>query len=354
MPVEERNIVKEIGIDAKLDGLLNEASRVYSENFDGTAWLGRCIFLSWYCSLGTCTFCFRSTQKHKIKFGEEARRTKESIFTEALIAKSQGWKLEFLTGGYNMYSIKELEEICKACSEIFEEKVWVNFGALTNEDLQILAPHLDGVVASVETLNPTLHKEVCPDKPIEPFEMMLLQAKKLNLRRSITIVLGLGETFEDYKYVHDFINKYELSRITYYSLRPVFGTAFNKGPAPEDVLKWIATTRIDFPKIEIIAGTAETRIPEINYLLKAGANAVTKLPATKIFATTGAEKIHEQVNIAKRKFSSDLLKLKDFDWKRQLDKTDLNEALKQRILDKLKEYEKNRLNKAYKGFELLD
>ena len=41
----------------------SKAKEVFLENFKPVAWYGRCIFLSWYCDVGTCKFCYRSTQK---------------------------------------------------------------------------------------------------------------------------------------------------------------------------------------------------------------------------------------------------------------------------------------------------
>ncbi|MFA6072858.1 MAG: radical SAM protein [Candidatus Woesearchaeota archaeon] len=355
MPVVGRNDVTKIIIEPELELLLKQASKIHEQSFGKTAWLGRCIFLSWYCGIGTCTFCFRSTQKHKIKFPEQGRRTKESIYTEALIAKSQGWKLEFLTGGHDMYPDFEILEIAKVCSEIFEEKIWLNIGAMNEEELKKFLPYVEGVVASLETTNKKLHDVVCPDKPMEPYFEMLIVAKKLNVKRSITIVLGLGETIEDYESLKEVIKKYDVNRITIYSLRPVKGTIFTQGPSSEYVALWIAKTRIDFPTLEIIAGSSETRIAELGLLLRSGANALTKLPATKIFGTTGAQDIHNQVLMAGREFSSDLVKLQNnnLDFKDQLDKTTLSSDMKDKILEKIKDYQKNRLNKSYKSFELV-
>ena len=176
-------------------------------------------------------------------------------------------------------------------------------------------------------------------------------AKELGLKRSMTIVLGLGETIKDYSYVQEWIKKYELSRITYYALRPVKGTPYEKGPDPEYVAEWIAQTRIDFPNIEIIVGSAETRIPEIHLLLEAGANAITKIPATKIFGTTGAKEIHDEVKKANREFTSELLTMKETDWEKELGRTTLNDDMKKKVVERIHDYEKNRLAKDYKEFK---
>lgn len=355
MPVENKNTVNSVKIDSELKKLVDKANSIYHENFNGDAWLGRCIFLSWYCALGDCDFCFRSTQKHKIKHPATARRTYESIYTEAFLAKVLNWKLEFLTGGYGIFEFSQIVEIAKTVSEIFGEKIWVNLGTLGKKQFEQLLPYIEGYVASVETLEPKLHKKVAPSKPMTPYDKSLKIAKELGLKTSITIVLGLGEPIEDYAYVKEYIKKYDLDRITYYALRPVMNTPYTQGPSPEFVSEWIAKTRIDFPKIEIIVGTAETRIAEISTLLKAGANAITKIPATKIFGTSGAEKIHEQVKVAGRKFISELMHLpKNINWEKEVNSAIKDETLANKIISKIKDYEVNRLNKKYKDFDKLE
>jgi len=352
MPITGKNTVKEVIISDELKKLLDKATVVYNENFNGDCWLGRCIFLSWYCALGDCDFCFRSTQKHKIQHPATARRTKESIYTEAFIAKVLNWKLEFLTGGYGIFEFDQIVEITKTVSEIFGHKIWVNLGTLPRPQFEKLLPYIEGYVASVETLEPVLHKKVAPSKPMGPYDKSLKTAKELGLKTSITIVLGLGEPIEDYEYVKEYIKKYDLSRITYYALRPVTNTPYERGPDPEFIAEWIARTRIDFPKIEIIVGSAETRLPEISTLLAAGANAITKVPATKIFGTTGAEDIHKLVEKDGRKFTSELRELpSDINWKKEVNSVIKDKVLAVKIIDKLHDYEKNRLSKGYKNFK---
>ncbi|MCF7872085.1 radical SAM protein [Candidatus Woesearchaeota archaeon] len=353
MPIQGKNNVDEIIVTKDLQNLIDKANSCYKSNFNGDAWLGRCIFLSWYCALGNCDFCFRSTQKHKIKHPANARRTYESIYAEAFIAKFLNWKLEFITGGYGIFEFEDLVKIAKTVSDIFGEKIWVNLGTLSKQQFEQLIPYIEGYVASVETLEPKLHKKVAPGKPMMPYEHSLKVARELGLKTSITIVLGLGEPISDYKYVKEFIKKHELSRITYYALRPVKGTPYEHGPDPEFVAEWIAKTRIDFPEIEIVVGTAETRLNEISILLRAGANAITKIPATKIFGTTGAEDIHRLIGDADRKFISELRTFPIVDWDVEVSKIIKDEKLKSKVISKLKDYEVNRLNKSYKDFKVL-
>jgi biotin synthase-like enzyme len=44
-------------------------------------------------------------------------------------------------------------------------------------------------------------------KPLEPIEEMLDYATELKLKKAMTIILGMGETFKDYALLKDFVKK---------------------------------------------------------------------------------------------------------------------------------------------------
>lgn len=334
-------IIAEIKKDKEFYNTFLDAEKIYHENFNGETWFGRCIFLSWYCDRGTCDFCFRSVQKHKIKFAEDARRSVASVVSEAALIRGLGWHLEFLTGGYGIFGFSDIVRMTKICSQIIGKKIWVNLGALTEENLIELKPYVEGIVSSLETLEPKLHKKVCPDKPIEPYLEMAKIAKKHGFKQSFTLVIGLNEKREDFSYVKKIIEEYDFDRVTIYALRPVAGTPYTKGPRPEELVWWIANVRKNFPKIEIIAGTAIYRVSEISLILRAGANAFTKLPATKLFNTHYADEIYSQVNIANRRLTSRFSE-KDIssyaDWKNIIDNTDLTQEEKEEANKTLQRY----------------
>jgi len=284
--------------------LVKRAEKVYWNNFNGDAWFGRCIFLSWYCERGTCDFCFRSVQKHKIKHPKKARRSISSVLAEAMMIRGFGWRIEFLTGGYGIAEDDELVEIVKKTSEVLGEPIWLNLGEIGVKMLNRFNPYTKGIISSIETFEPKLHKKVCPDKPIKPYEDMIVESKKLGFKQGITIIIGLGEKKEDFSYIENFLKKYQIGRITLYALRPVKGTPYTSGPTTDELCWWIAKTRIAFPKIEIIVGTARYRIKEIKDIFLSGANAVTKLPATNIFNTKDGLEVERQVKLAKRNFLS--------------------------------------------------
>lgn len=316
--------------------LLQNASETYSKNFKPIAWFGRCIFLSWYCDVGTCNFCYRSTIKNKIQNAKIARRSISSILIEALLAKNLGWRIEFLTGGYKIYPFNELVEIARLVSEAYGRKIWLNLGALKAQELEAFKPYVEGIAASIETIDEELHNKICPNKPIEPYAEMLKNAK--GFKKTITIVIGLGEKESDIEKLHDFIKQHNLDRITFYALKPVRGTPYTKGPETEYYVSWIAKTRIAFPELEIIAGVTPRRVDEIDLLLKAGANAITKFPATKLFNSERARLFEQKVKDAGREFLSTLTKLPDIDWNAEINNLKIEDNLKSEIREKLSQY----------------
>ncbi len=311
--------------------LLEQAQKVYSENFSNKTWYGRCIFLSWFCDLGTCKFCFRSTQKHKIKYAGKANRSLASVLVEALLCTELGWRIEFITGGYRIFPIEELVKIAELISKVYGEKIWLNLGALSKEDLERFKPYIKGIVSSIETVEPQLHTQICPDKAIYPYEEMFSYVD--GLKKSMTIVIGLGEKKEDFQLLAEFIDKHKLDRITFYALKPVKGTMFehSNGPKTEDYLWWIAKTRIEFPKLEIIAGTTARRYEEVGRLMKAGANAFTKFPATKMFATPEAFRITKDIQDAGRELTGTITELPEINWDKQIDQLEIEENIKEEM-----------------------
>ncbi|MBR9683314.1 radical SAM protein [Candidatus Woesearchaeota archaeon] len=321
--------------------LIEKANQVYQENHPNTCWFGRCIFLSWYCDLGTCKFCFRSTIKHKIRYAKKAKRTTESILSDAVIGKVMGWKLEFLTGGYGIFSFEEILEIIKKVSQVYEEKIWINLGVLEKEQLEQLKPYVEGICASIETVEPNLHSQLCPDKPIEPYVKMLKLADKLGFKKSMTVVIGLGEQKEDWNSLSKFIEENRLDLITFYALKPVKGTDFDKSPEVADYVWWIAQTRIKFPKLKITAGLTPKKVDYTEMLLKAGANAITKFPVIRKFATAEAKLIEELVKKSGREFNSSLVEIPSIDWAAEVKKHGLGEKVLEKVLQNVENMEKN-------------
>jgi len=258
----------------------------------------RAIFISWYCSKRDCAFCYLSSRKNIKQDRIKDRRSLQSILAEAIICKVCGWPVEFISGGCDTYTDKELLNIIKSIYKITKQKQWLNLGILNEKQLSLFKPYTQGICGTVECVTPKLRDKICPSKPLKEIEDMFKIADKLKLKKTITIILGLGETLDDFKHLKAFITKHNLNRITFYRLKPQKGTRFeNKKPITSRYyVEWIKKTRKEFPKLKIVAGSWLTHLTEIHKLLNAGADSITKFPSIRKFNTKYAKTIEAEAN----------------------------------------------------------
>lgn len=320
-------------------GLLQEAERTYQQHFPPTTCFERAVFFSWGCTIGDCTFCYMSTQP-KDKPPKETRRSMESLLAEFILAKNLGWQIGFFSGGIGVFSPPEMESLLKAICDITQEKIWLNIGPVPQALLLRYRPYIRGLVASIETVNPQLHQEVCPSKPLAPYEKMLEIAQELGLERGMTFIVGMGEVPEDLQLLKDFIRRYDLHKIHVYGLIPTKGTVFEHTlpPTPEQQAWWIAQLRITFPRLDIQGGIWEDRMDRVSLLLRAGANSVSKFQAIKLFGTEPAWQLEEQAAQAGRIFQGTVTRLPEVDWKREVQRLSCPADLKEKIHEKLEQY----------------
>lgn len=301
----------------------------------------RALFFSWYCNLGDCKFCYMSTQKDKILNPKKARRRFASIYAESLISKILNWKIEFVSGGYESYTIDELVNLVKGINLITNQKLWLNIGTLKKEELQKFLPYITGYAGTIETVNWNLRKEVCPSKHLEPILKTFENCETLGLQKAMTLIIGLGETFDDYKNLKDFIIKQKINRITFYALNPHPQTIFTSSPKLEYYLKWIKQTRKDFPNLDIIAGAWTDKINYYSELVAAGANSITKIPGLRKFGSSELLELEQSMKDKNYILKSNLTKNPKIDWDKeisQLDNTFFSNELKEQIKISLKKY----------------
>jgi len=322
-----------------LSELLEEAGKVYLDNFPNKTGFERAIFFSWGCTIGDCKFCYMSIQeKHKQK---EARRGQASIIAEMILCKELNWDIGFFTGGINVLSDDEVEFLLTVLNEIAEEKIWLSVGPLSKQRLERYKPLIRGIVGSVETVNPVLHDKICPSKPIKPYEDMFQNAIELGLERAMTFIVGMGETKEDWPLFVDFIERNKIEKIHIYGFIPHEGTDMENIPPPskEQESWWIAKFRIQFPKLDIQCGIWDDRLDYIPMLLEAGSNSISKLKAMKFFGTDTAKEIVRQAKTVREEFTSEIVKIPDVDWHKKIDELkSLPEENKQLVKDKLDIY----------------
>ena len=297
----------------------------------------RAIFLSWYCSKRDCAFCYLSTNPRIDP--KKDRRSTASILAEAIICKACGWKIEFLSGGCDTFSDSELLFLLKNIYEITEQKQWLNVGTLKEKQIEMFRPYVEGLCGTVECVTPGLRDKICPSKPLSEIEEMFELCNKIGLKKTITFIIGLGETINDFTHLKEFINKNKVDKITFYRLKPQKGTIFenSEGPEMEYYAEWIKKTRKTFPKIEIVVGSWLTHLDEIHVLLKSGADSITKFPSIQKFNTKYAKKIEQEVKKAGMKFVGTLTKAPKINLD-ILKRLSLDEKLEKQIEIKAREY----------------
>ena len=288
------NLINKIKNFETLD-LMQEANKITIAEHGNKITLERAIFLSWWCDKGDCLFCYMSSQKSKIKEPQKARRNVNSILAEAELCRRTGMKIEFLSGGYGSYSTEEIRDISRKIYEITGEPVWLNIGI--TKDLEEYGEEIAGVTGAVEVANPELHDKICPSKSLEDITEMLEFAGDLGFQKAITVILGLGETPDDLKYLFDMIESVGIDRVTFYSLNPHKETIYENEPQPASLYYAgvVAATRIKFPKLKIITGTWIDNLANMGPLLLSGANGLTKFPLFKMFGTRYGKRVEEEV-----------------------------------------------------------
>jgi len=303
-----------------------------------TTFFERALFLSWYCSKADCAFCYMSTQKNLIRNPRRARRSFASIFAEAIISEACGWQIEFLSGGYDSFSMDELVFIAKTIREITGKKQWLNIGVLSKEELSLLKPYTEGVVGAVECINPVIRRTVCPSKPLSEILSCFSACDELGLKKGVTIIIGLGETLKDFERLEDFIRVNRITRVTFYSLNPHRGTPFKYSPPIQYYEEWVKKTRRAFHNLWITAGAWHDKTHYYSRLLRAGADNITKFPAIKLFGSRIAQEVEKQVSLGGRNFRGTLTRLPNINWDEEVDKLGVGEEVKQEIKLKLRAY----------------
>ncbi|MBI4738210.1 radical SAM protein [Candidatus Woesearchaeota archaeon] len=319
--------------------LLHDANRVFVRNHPPTAAFERAIFFGWHCAINDCKFCYMSTQPKEAS-GKPALRSTSSILAEVIITKELGWQSGFFSGGINAKNPEQFRELLSYVTAITKEKVWINIGPVSQPHIELYAPYVRGVVGSIETVNPAVREFVCPSKPIGPYVKMFSTADALGIKKAMTMILGIGESIEDFPLLEQFIREYRIDKLHLYNLIPHDGTYFEGAtpPSVEYQAAWIAKTRIAFPKLDIQAGIWEDKTKDMHLLLLAGANSLSKFPALKKFGSSAAHEFEAEVQQAGRRMQGSLTTMPQRDWNAIVNALPFDTALKEGIREKLHTY----------------
>ncbi len=282
--------------------LIHEADRL-TRRHHPTISIERALFLSWYCEKRDCKFCYMST----LDTSPRAKRTLDSVLAEVLLCKHLHWNIEFLSGGYGVYSPQEIQEIAEKIAEIYQ-KPWLNTGIMSKNEIALFGDEITGITGALETFDFDLHSVICPSKPFSKVLKMLDHAKNQGLKTTITIILGLGEQKEKIENLFSVIRDYKIDRVTFYALNPQKGTLYEKFPSPASLYyaEIVARTRIAFPHLEIITGIWLDKTPLIGPLLLAGSSGITKFPMKRLLKHYAdvKEEIAYTATIQEREFNA--------------------------------------------------
>ncbi|MDP4012137.1 MAG: hypothetical protein Q8R00_00830 [Candidatus Nanoarchaeia archaeon] len=293
----------------RIEPYLDQAEDAFNENFKKTTWFESCIFLTEHPAANNYDYRYMMAAREMVSDPKLAKKSINSMLAEAFLAKKLGWKVEFLTGSLGVYSHVELAEITKKIAEAYGEKINLNFGAFSRSQLDVLKPFVRCIYGSVDTVNMDVRKRISKDKPIGPILTMYDDA--YGFEKGMTLTIGVGEKDDDATLLNRFIENNKIDRITFYPL----DSGDNKFQGPDSLYyaKWIAQTRITFPKLHINAGISPERAAEVGLLLRAGANSISKFPGIEMFNTEQARVIEEEAKNAGRKFLGTLTDVERLD-----------------------------------------
>ena len=261
--------------------------------------------------------------------GRITKRTINSLLAEAYLCKQFGWEI-LVEDSPGAYKFPELVAVLKSVHDLSEKKVALQTPALSLPEMDSLRTHVQSVVADLKTINKGTQKRISPHFSLTPFISMFSDAK--GFQRRVLITLGIGEHLEGLPELHRFIETHTVTEVTFTPLTTEnHPLAAARPPSSFYCARWIAETRIAFPKLKILAATSPERFAELGLFLKAGINTITGFPALEIFHSESAQVIEEECKNAGRTLVGTLTDLSLLDRMRQ-------EHLQDDVKEKLDKY----------------
>jgi len=262
----------------------------------------------------------QSTQQSRV-----LKRATTSIIAEAVLCKELGWDI-IAKANTELYSFGEIVDLVREMSSAYEEKLWVDVVPLTATEIELLTPFVHGVTASIGSVNKELQRRIAPKTPLTEFIAMFSEARKI--QKGMSITLGVGEKLDHMEELFRFIETHKIDRILFRQFKPRRSSRYFKEPSSFYCARWIAETRIRFPKMTIVAGTGEGRMAETGLFLKAGANTITNFPSIRLFNSEQAKIIEEEVRNAGRVLKGTLTDMRTLNKVRE---SHIDEPIKEKL-----------------------
>lgn len=273
--------------------LLEEADIALCSNFTKDTWFELPVMIS---------RIPEKAEESAVLFDVKApRRSLSSIEAELHVCQHLGWE-PILHIDQGLYNFQETYEIIKRAANICGRKVAVALGALTKNELALIRPYVSSLIVRLETVNKGIQKRIIPQKLLLGYLMTFGEAR--DFERGIELTLGIGETLEDISELVRFISTHDIGRVTFFVAQQKM--LQKRSSSSFYIARWIAETRINFPKIKIAAGTWVQRQAEVGLFLRAGANAITQFPALRYFNSEYSRVIESECANAKRRLRGTL------------------------------------------------
>ncbi len=325
-------------VDKKeLAELLQHAKKNYQKHFDGSVWFERSIFTNWTCGIADCRYCYLST---KPKLDKTAVRQKSSILAEALICRIMGWKVGYITGGLRVEKTEYMVELLKNLYTVLGYKPRMNYGPYSQTELESFAPHVSGLGCAIESFDETLHKFICPSKPLPSLLRFLRDCQKNQISNFITIILGIGEKKDDVYEVIQKITEYGIDTVQLCFLKPQKHTVFDSLSPPniEYMAWWCAKLRIAHPTLHIKIALVKDRISDFSLLLQVGANSFSRYFVFSDFASPLATQLEDACKNANRTLIGNFTQVPSLNIRNEIEKLNLPFHLQEEIIPKAIRY----------------
>ncbi len=331
--------------------LLEQAEEIYNQNFSDEVFFERSIFTNWTCAIADCKYCYLSTKpKHNPLQQATALRSQESILAEVLICKLMGWDVGYITGGLRVETTDKLIDLLDNIAIVNGEPIMMNYGPYSHNVIKKLKPHISGMGSAIESFDEELHDYICPSKPLKSLLAFLENLQKEDMTKLITIILGFGEKKEEVERVIENIKLYNIQKVQLCFLKPQDNTPFANVPSPdmEYMAYWIAKIRIACPKAIIKVALVKDRIEDFSLLLKAGLNGFSRFMVWNDFNSKFAHQLESECKKANRTLKGNFTSIPNLNLEAEVNKLNLPEEIKAKILTKAKEYLK-KLEKKYQA-----
>ena len=223
-----------------------------------------------------CKYCGFAPKTSTDGYYDSFYKSDDEILKAAISIEEAKIPRVSCSGGYG-YKGRQAVNATQIVKDNTTLEILVNVGGdLTQESVNQLANlNADTVCCNLETINEDIFNFIKPGEKLEDRIETCQMVSDAGIELSSGLLIGLGESLEDRIAHLRYLNNFEtLGEIPIMGFNPYKDTPMaNHPPSPlEEQLKFIAVTRIMYPKIRITVPTPTIGPKNVEYSLNTGAN----------------------------------------------------------------------------------